>query len=79
MKKESANNMTKTNKLSNKIILMLLMTIVALLIGFIVTTIYTAKSAVNKTMGTQAVAMAGNIAKQLNVDDYIELSKSPSE
>ncbi|MFJ7649506.1 methyl-accepting chemotaxis protein [Lysinibacillus sp. NPDC097279] len=71
--------MTKTNKLSNKIILMLLMTIVALLIGFIVTTIYTAKSAVNKTMGTQAVAMAGNIAKQLNVDDYIELSKSPSE
>ncbi len=79
MKKESANNMTKTNKLSNKIILMLLMTIVALLIGFIVTTIYTAKSAVNKTMGTQAVAMAGNIANQLNVDDYIELSKSPSE
>jgi len=79
MKKECANNMTKTNKLSNKIILMLLMTIVALLIGFIVTTIYTAKSAVNKTMGTQAVAMAGNIAKQLNVDDYIELSKSPSE
>lgn len=79
MKKESANNMTRTNKLSNKIILMLLMTIVALLIGFIVTTIYTAKSSVNKTMGTQAVAMAENIAKQLNVDDYIALSKSPSE
>ncbi|MFJ5767434.1 methyl-accepting chemotaxis protein [Lysinibacillus sp. NPDC093210] len=71
--------MTRTNKLSNKIILMLLMTIVALLIGFIVTTIYTAKSSVNKTMGTQAVAMAENIAKQLNVDDYIALSKSPSE
>ncbi|MGE7842961.1 methyl-accepting chemotaxis protein [Lysinibacillus sp. NPDC093712] len=71
--------MTKTNKLSNKIILMLLMTIIALLIGFIVTTIYTAKSSVNKTMGTQAVAMAENIAKQLNVDEYIALSKSPSE
>ena len=71
--------MSRANKLSNKIILISLMTLVALLIGFIVTTIYTAKSSVNKTMGSQAVAVAENIAKQLNADDYIELSKKPSE
>ncbi|CAM5278477.1 hypothetical protein LSPH24S_09111 [Lysinibacillus sphaericus] len=43
--------MSRANKLSNKIILISLMTLVALLIGFIVTTIYTAKSSVNKTIG----------------------------
>jgi len=53
--------------------------LVALLSFFVITTIYTAKSSVNKTMGTQAVAVAENIAKHLNADEYEQLSKEPKE
>lgn len=66
-------------KLSNRIVLMSFVMLVALLAFFIVTMIYTAKSSVNKTMGAQAVAVAENIAKQLNPEDYEQLSKDPRE
>lgn len=71
--------MRATGKLSNKIVLMSLVMLVALLSFFVITTIYTAKSSVNKTMGTQAVAVAENIAKHLNADEYEQLSKEPKE
>ncbi len=71
--------MRATGKLSNKIVLMSFVMLLALLAFFIVTTIYTAKSSVNKTMGTQAVAVAGNIAKRLNADEYEQLSQDPKE
>lgn len=71
--------MRATGKLSNKIVLMSLVMLVALLSFFVITTIYTAKSSVNKTMGTQAVAVAENIAKHLNADEYEQLSREPKE
>ena len=71
--------MRATGKLSNRIVLMSFVMLVALLAFFIVTTIYTAKSSVNKTMGAQAVAVAENIAKQLSPEDYEQLSKDPRE
>ncbi|WP_144788842.1 methyl-accepting chemotaxis protein [Lysinibacillus fusiformis] len=71
--------MRATGKLSNRIVLMSFVMLVALLAFFIVTTIYTAKSTVNKTMGAQAVTVAENIAKQLNPEDYEQLSKDPRE
>lgn len=71
--------MRATGKLSNKIVLMSLVMLVALLSFFVITTIYTAKSSVNKTMGTQAVAVAENIAKHLNAAEYEQLSKEPKE
>ena len=71
--------MRATGKLSNKIVLMSSVMLVALLSFFVITTIYTAKLSVNKTMGTQAVAVAENIAKHLNADEYEQLSKEPKE
>ncbi|MFJ7733896.1 methyl-accepting chemotaxis protein [Lysinibacillus sp. NPDC097231] len=71
--------MRATGKLSNKIVFISFFMLVALLIFFMLTTIYTAKSSVNKTMGSQAVAVAENIANHLNADDYIELSNNPTE
>lgn len=71
--------MRTTNKLSNKIISISLAALTTLLIFFILTTIYTTKLAVKQTMGSQAVAVATNIAKQLNVNDYIEVSKDQTE
>ncbi|MFJ7951024.1 methyl-accepting chemotaxis protein [Lysinibacillus sp. NPDC096418] len=71
--------MRTTDKLSNKIIFISLATLTTLLIFFILTTIHTTKLAVKQTMGSQAVAVATNIAKQLNVNDYAEISKDPTE
>jgi len=53
--------------------------LVALLAFFIIMAIYTAKSSVNKTMGIQAVVVAENIAKYLDTDEYVQLSKEPAE
>lgn len=69
----------RISKLSNKIVLMSLVMLVALLAFFIIMAIYTAKSSVNKTMGIQAVVVAENIAKYLDTDDYVQLSKEPAE
>lgn len=69
----------RTSKLSNKIVLMSLLMLVALLAFFIIMTVYTAKSSVNKTMGIQAVVVAENIAKYLDADDYAMLSEEPIE
>ena len=69
----------RISKLSNKIVLMSLVMLVALLAFFIIMAIYTAKSSVNKTMGIQAVVVAENIAKYLDTDDYAQLSKEPAE
>ncbi|AVK86458.1 methyl-accepting chemotaxis protein [Lysinibacillus sp. B2A1] len=71
--------MRATGKLSNKIVLISFFMLLALLIFFILTTIYVTKSSVNKTMGSQAVAVAENIANHLNADDYSKLSKNPTE
>ncbi|MGE7091419.1 methyl-accepting chemotaxis protein [Lysinibacillus sp. NPDC048646] len=71
--------MRTADKLSNKIVFISLITLVTLLIFFILTTIYTARSAVNQTMGSQAVEVAENIAKHLHADDYVELSENPIE
>ncbi|WP_341300755.1 methyl-accepting chemotaxis protein [Lysinibacillus sp. FSL H8-0500] len=69
----------RISKLSNKIVLMSLVMLVALLAFFIIMAIYTAKSSVNKTMGIQAVVVAENIAKYLDTDEYVQLSKEPAE
>ncbi|WP_249663970.1 hypothetical protein [Lysinibacillus sp. D4B1_S16] len=61
--------MRATGKLSNRIVLMSFVMLVALLAFFIVITIYTAKSSVNKTIGVQVVAVAENIAEQLSPED----------
>ena len=71
--------MRTVDKLSNKIIFFSLVMLTTLLIFFILTTIYTSKLAVKQTMGTQAVAVATNIAEHLNADDYVELSKNQTE
>ncbi|WP_235473775.1 methyl-accepting chemotaxis protein [Lysinibacillus macroides] len=65
--------------MSNKIVLMSLVMLGALLVFFIIMAIYTAKSSVNKTMGIQAVVVAENIAKYLDTDKYAQLSKEPAE
>ncbi|KOY80388.1 methyl-accepting chemotaxis protein [Lysinibacillus macroides] len=69
----------RVHKLSNKIVLMSLVMLGALLVFFIIMAIYTAKSSVNKTMGIQAVVVAENIAKYLDTDKYAQLSKEPAE